>query len=227
MGGSIFIQVWIVLPEYSEQLSMWGVPSTCTTRTYWILLQTGFKIKSIWLANYKSTTHIHFGNYYIHCKRTWLIWVWCLGDRFLLVTVIITDHWVILLFYLKVCTCRRRYFNWLLLVLAADVTGQHHNLKPLNIVKVRLFRKSGLFTKCLDFSKRFDFLQKVWTFYKKSGLMMLSSHMLGTLFSCCTNILKVYTFHKKYRLFKEKVFTFEKSVLWGKNWKRKLTNDFF
>ena len=47
MGVSTNTQVWIVLPEYCEQFSVWGVPipnkiMECTTRTPWIA-STGFR----------------------------------------------------------------------------------------------------------------------------------------------------------------------------------------
>ena len=51
MGGSTSIQVWIVLPEYFEQFSMWGVPSRCTARTFWICFKQDFVLSFNWLTN--------------------------------------------------------------------------------------------------------------------------------------------------------------------------------
>ena len=57
MGGSTFIQVWIVLPEYYEQFSMWGVPNICTARTLWICFkQDLISILSLNLIKFEETS---------------------------------------------------------------------------------------------------------------------------------------------------------------------------
>ena len=54
MGGSTFIQVWTVLPEYCEPFSMWGFPSPCTSRTLEMCFKQDLRIW-IWLVNVKHT----------------------------------------------------------------------------------------------------------------------------------------------------------------------------
>ena len=57
MGGSTFIQVWIVLAEYYEQFSMWGVPNICTARTLWICFkQDLISILSLNLIKFEETS---------------------------------------------------------------------------------------------------------------------------------------------------------------------------
>ena len=57
MGGSTFIQVWKVLPEYYEQFSMWGVPNICTARTLWICFkQDLISILSLNLIKFEETS---------------------------------------------------------------------------------------------------------------------------------------------------------------------------
>ena len=52
MGGSNFIQVWAVLPEYFEQFSMWGFP----TPINWTVLTEHFEfcLNRIWFYRNKS-----------------------------------------------------------------------------------------------------------------------------------------------------------------------------
>ena len=85
--------------------------------------------------------------------HTWLIKGWCLGDRFLLFTVMATTHWD----YCHLTLLSESMFlleNIFQLIIycslcAAIVTGQNQNWKLMTIIK------------------SFDFLQNVKTFYKK------------------------------------------------------------
>ena len=154
---------------------MWGVPSTCTTRTYWILLQTGFEFTSIWLAEVqiKHTHTLHLTQHCsLHIVHTWLIKGWCLGYRFLLFTVMATNHWD----YCHLTLLSESMFlleNIFQLIIycslcAAIVTGQNQNWKLMTIIK------------------SFDFLQNVKTFYKKVFFFTI----LGTFFPFLCRHLK-------------------------------------
>ena len=100
MGGSTFMQPWMVLPEYCEQFQRWGIPfhRNVLPEPLRILLQTGFSFLWIvtWIVrNLSGCTHNRFPTF----LSGWLAGNW-LATGWLLAGFWLTSGWLLAGFWL-------------------------------------------------------------------------------------------------------------------------------